>query len=141
MCFNLPVSVSTVCPEVTEFVVPPIVFVGSQQRVYISVRASPPPTPRHLRIFLENNHGTSRELDYISISVEESGITNTSYVHIFEVPSDVQQGATITYEATLNLLTCGGAYMRRMTQKILNGEGLQTVTLCTNMYLSNQRNS
>lgn len=121
MCFNLPVSVSTVCPEVTEFVVPPIVFLGSQERVYITVQASPPPSAQHLRIFLENNNGTPRELDYKS--VEERGIPNTTYVHIFEVPLDVPQGATITYEAALNLETCELAEMRRMTQNILSGEG------------------
>lgn len=123
---SLFLSVSTVCPEITDFVVPPIMFAQSQEKVYISVQASPPPPSRHLRIFLESARGTSsRDLNYTSVQ-ETTSITNSTYIHIFEVPSDVPQGATLTFEATLNLETCEGAYQRRMTQKILNGECCHT---------------
>ena len=115
----LSLSVSTVCPEITDFVVPPIVFVGSQEKVYISVQASPPPPSQHLRIILESDH---RDIDLTYSTVEESGIPNSTYVHIFDVPLDVPQGATIMYEATLSMDPCSLVFVPKMTQKILNSE-------------------
>ena len=111
----------TVCPKIIDFVVPPVVFVGSQERVYVTVQTNPPVQP-HFSIYLQPEY---RDIEFFT--VEEGTVLNITYVYIFEVPSDIilenepQIEVSVSVSSFLNS-QCVSASQEKTIQKIRNGE-------------------
>lgn len=111
----------TVCPKIIDFVVPPVVFVGSQEKVYVTIQANPPVEPQ-FSIYLEP-HG--REI--VFSTVREGTVLNFTYVYIFEVPSDISLEDEATFEVSVSVSSeCVSVSQSKTIHKIQNGELCET---------------
>ena len=113
-----------VCPKIIDFVVPPVVFVGAQEKVYITIQANPPVEPQSvLSIYLEP-HG--REIAFST--VKEGTVLNFTYVYIFEVPSDISLEDEPTFEVLVSVQSskCVLRSPSKTIHKIQNGEQCET---------------
>ena len=112
----------TVCPKIIDFVVPPVVFVGAQEKVYVTIQANPPVEPQFM-IYLEP-HG--REIAFST--VKEGTVLNFTYVYIFEVPSDISLEDEPTFEVSVSVRfsDCVISSQTKTIHKIQNGEQCET---------------
>ena len=105
----------TVCPKIIDFVVPPVVFAGSQERVYVTVQANPVEVP-NFSIYLQD-----REIE--PFTVKEGTVLNVTYVYIFEVPSDILEEIEVLVSVSTSLNSrCVTDSQSKIIQKIRNGE-------------------
>ena len=111
----------TVCPKIIDFVVPPVVFVGSQERIYVTIQANPPVEVPNFSIYLQPQY---REIAFFPV---KGTVLNITYVYIFEVPSDItleneqEIGVYVSVSASANS-QCVFASQGKTIQKIRNGE-------------------
>ena len=112
----------TVCPHIIDFVVPPVVFVGAQEKVYVTIQANPPVEPQFI-IDLEPHGGE------IAFSIVKEGtVLNFMYVYIFEVPSDIslEDEPTLEVSVSVQFPHCDTSYQTKTIHKIQNGEQCET---------------
>ena len=105
----------TVCPKIIDFVVPPVMFAGSQERVYVTIQANPVKVP-NVNIYFQPLQDTTE----IELFTVEGTVLNVTYVYIFEVPSDIIL-EEIEVSVSINS-QCTSDSQSKIIQKIRNGE-------------------
>ena len=105
----------TVCPKIIDFVVPPVMFAGSQERVYVTIQANPVKVP-NVNIYFQPPQDTTE----IELFTVEGTVLNVTYVYIFEVPSDIIL-EEIEVSVSINS-QCTSDSQSKIIQKIRNGE-------------------
>ena len=113
----------TVCPKIIDFVVPPVVFAGSQERIYVTIQANPPVEVPNFSIYLRPQY---REIEFFT--AKEGTVLNITYVYIFEIPSDIilenkpEIEIEVSVSAFLNSQCVSALGQSKTIQKIRNGK-------------------
>lgn len=111
-----PPTLFTVCPKIIDFVVPPVMFAGSQERVYVTIQANPVEVPNF------NIHFQPPQDTEIELFTVEGTVLNVTYVYIFEVPSDIiLEEIEVSVSVPVNS-QCDSDFQSKIIQKIRNGE-------------------
>ena len=115
-----------VCTNVIGSSVPPFVFFGQQQRVYVEMYAEPQPSTHSPHVYVVEDSGNSTPVDLLEVDIlRNSSAPLLTWVYLLNIP-DIPSAdrATLEFFATYStaLIRCSGVRSVELNVPVLRSE-------------------